>query len=88
MLEQQYFALMNYAAVQISNGFNLNQTVNRSYFHPRIEGSEYCPEIIGQRKITNSNPIYDSKQETVALEKQYISLMKHAKSMYRSLRKI
>ena len=86
MLEQQYFALMNYAAVQISNGLYLTQPENKSYFHPTIEDSEHYPVNIRLRKRNNREPIYDSKSETAALEKQYVSLMRHAKSMYRKLK--
>lgn len=81
MLEQQYFALMNYAAVQISNAVNFKQTDNKLYFHPRIEGS---PEKVRQYEMIYGYPIYD---DTAAIEKQYISLMRHATTMYRKLRR-
>ncbi|QUG40883.1 DUF2642 domain-containing protein [Psychrobacillus sp. INOP01] len=87
MLEQQYFALMNYAAVQISNTINFKQTDNKSYFHPRVEGSEYRPDKIRRFEMNSGYQFYDSKQDTAALEKQYISLMRHATAMYRKLRK-
>lgn len=87
MLEQQYFALMNYAAVQISNTINFKQTDNKSYFHPRVEGSEYRPDKIRRFEMRSGYQFYDSKQDTAALEKQYISLMRHATTMYRKLRK-
>ncbi|WP_419958165.1 DUF2642 domain-containing protein [Psychrobacillus psychrotolerans] len=84
MLEQQYFALMNYAAVQISNAVNFKQTDNKLYFHPRVEGS---PEKVRQYEMIYGYPIYDSRHDTAAIEKQYISLMRHATTMYRKLRR-
>lgn len=87
MLEQQYFALMNYAAVQISNGINIKQADNKLYFHPRVEDREYSQEKIRRSGMVSGYPIYDSKQDTTEVEKQYISLMRHATKMYRNLRK-
>jgi len=84
MLEQQYFALMNYAAVQISNAINYKQADNKFYFHPGVEGSS---EKIRRFEMINGYPVYDSKHDTSALEKQYISLMRHATTMYRKLRR-
>ena len=89
MLEKQYFALMNYAAAQISNSIHFEQKAKKSFFRPGFEG-------IGQkrkslRKIEPSEKSSDyllsaSKEETVTFEKQYISLMRHATKMYRALR--
>ena len=84
MLEQQYYALMNYAAVQISNAVNFKQTDNKLYFHPRVEGNS---EKIRQYETIYGYPIYDSRHDTAAIEKQYISLMRHATTMYRKLRR-
>ena len=84
MLEQQYFALMNYAAVQISNAINFKQADNKFYFHPGVEGSS---EKVRRFEMINGYPVYDSKHDTSALEKQYISLMRHATTMYRKLRR-
>lgn len=87
MLEQQYFALMNYVAVQISNGINLKQADNKFYFHPRAEDREYSPEKNRRSEVVSGYPVYDSKSDTTAVEKQYISLLSHATKMYRKLRK-
>lgn len=87
MLEQQYFALMNYVAVQISNGINFKQADNKFYFHPRAEDREYSPEKIRRSEVVSGYPVYDSKSDTTAVEKQYISLLSHATKMYRKLRK-
>lgn len=84
MLEQQYFALMNYAAVQISNEINFKQANNKLHFHPRIEGNIENPR---RCEIISNYHAYDSKYDTASLEKQYISLMRHATTMYRKLRK-
>ncbi|WP_427138422.1 hypothetical protein [Psychrobacillus psychrodurans] len=86
MLEQQYFALMNYVAVQISNGINSKQEDNKFYFHPRAEDRVYGPEKIRRSEVVSGYPFYDSKSDTTALEKQYISLLSHATKMYRKLR--
>ncbi|MEK3978301.1 hypothetical protein MKY37_04320 [Psychrobacillus sp. FSL K6-2836] len=86
MLEQQYFALMNYAAAQISNTINFKQTDNKSYFHPRIQGSEIGTDKIRRDEMISGYSVYDSKQETAGLKIQYISLMRHATTMYRKLR--
>lgn len=86
MLEQQYFALMNYAAVQISNAINFKQTGNKLYFHPRIEGSEYGPDKNRGSEMVRGYAFYNSNHDTATLEKQYISLMRHATTMYRKLR--
>lgn len=89
ILEKQYFALMNYAAAQISNSIHFEQKAKKSFFHPGFES-------IGQerkslRKIDPSEKSSDyllsaSKEETVTFEKQYISLMRHATKMYRALK--
>lgn len=84
MLEQQYFALMNYAAVQISNTVNVEHVDNKLHFHPSVEGG---PEKVRRCEIISGYSFYDSKQDTSALEKQYTSLMRHATKMYRKLRK-
>ena len=84
MLEQQYFALMNYAAVQISNAINSKQEDNKLYFRPRVHGSS---EKNRRREMNNEYTVYDSKHDTAALEKQFISLMRHATTMYRKLRR-
>lgn len=88
-LENQYYALMNYATKQITNSIKNEQEGGKSFFHPSYNNEFYkLDENRASFKNfgTSETNTYSPKEEKDALEKQYISLMRHATKMYRTLR--
>lgn len=85
MLENQYYALMNYATKQITNSVKYEHEGGKSYFHPsyNLELNENRASVksFGTSETNSSSP----REEKDALEKQFISLMRHATKMYREL---
>ncbi|WP_419961429.1 hypothetical protein [Psychrobacillus sp. BM2] len=89
MLENQYYALMNYATKQITNSIKSEQEGGKSYFHPsynlefyNLDENRAGVKSFGTSETNSSSP----REEKNALEKQFISLMRHATKMYRKLR--
>ena len=79
---------MNYATKQITNSIKSEQEGSRSYFHPSYNNEYIQSEnkgsfnSFGTSETNTSSP----REERDALEKQFVSLMKHATKMYRKLR--